>query len=123
MILQNCHKWQLFKERESFIEEKRILKEILNSFTITFGKIIKCIDYAILTLRVECGNKRLKKLLNYSTELGMITKLKNNKLVSDAAIKGLKGDEALGDRIIRNTYKTLLREAKKDALYIVRMMC
>lgn len=53
----------------------------------------------------------------------MITKLKNNKLVSDAAIKGLKGDEALGDRIIRNTYKTLLREAKKDALYIVRMMC
>lgn len=43
----------------------------------------------------------------------MITKLKNNKLVSDAAIKGLKGDEALGDRIIRNTYKTLLTRSQK----------
>lgn len=29
---------------------------------MTFEKIIKCIDYAILTLRVECGDERLKKL-------------------------------------------------------------
>ncbi len=75
-----------YLKKGGFIEERRIL----NSFTITFGKIIKCIDYAILTLRVECGDERLKKLLNYSTELGMLTKLKNNKLISDAAYEKIK---------------------------------
>jgi len=45
----------------------------------------------------------------------------NNKVItdrtmrakSDATIKGLKGDEDLGDRIIRNTYKTLLSRGQK----------
>ena len=32
---------------------------------------------------------------------------------SDASIKGLKNDEKLGDRIIRNTYKTLLSRGQK----------
>lgn len=78
------------KKEEDFIEDKRILKEILNSFTMTFEKIIKCIDYAILTLRVECSDERLRKLLNYSTELGMLTKLKNNNLISDADYEKIK---------------------------------
>ena len=32
---------------------------------------------------------------------------------TDATIKGLNGDEALGDKIIRNTYKTLLTRGQK----------
>ena len=57
---------------------------------MTFEKIIKCINYAILTLRVECSDDRLKKLLNYSTELGMLTILKNNNLISDADYEKIK---------------------------------
>lgn len=57
---------------------------------MTFEKIIKCIDYAILTLKVECSDERLKKLLNYSTELGMLIKLKNNNLISDEDYKKIK---------------------------------
>ena len=57
---------------------------------MTFEKIIKCIDYSILTLRVECSDERLNKLLNYTTELGMLTKLKNNNLISDADYEKIK---------------------------------
>ena len=32
---------------------------------------------------------------------------------TDATIKGLNGDEELGDKIIRNTYKTLLTRGQK----------
>ena len=32
---------------------------------------------------------------------------------SDATIKGLKGNEQLGDKIIRDTYKTLLSRGQK----------
>lgn len=57
---------------------------------MTFEKIIKCIDYAILTLKVECSDERLKKLLNYTTELCMLTKLKNYNLISDADYEKIK---------------------------------
>ena len=57
---------------------------------MTFEKIIKCIDYAILTLKVECSDERLKRLLNYSTELGMLTKLKNNNLISESDYEKIK---------------------------------
>ena len=54
------------KKEEDFIEEKRT---ILNSFTMTFEKFIKYIDYTLLTLKVKCSDERLKKLLKEQTKL------------------------------------------------------
>ena len=57
---------------------------------MTFEKFIKYIDYTLLTLKGKCSDERLKKLLNYSTELGMLTKLKNSNLISDADYEKIK---------------------------------
>lgn len=57
---------------------------------MTFEKFIKYIGYTLLTLKVKCSDERLKELLNYSTELGMLTKLKNNKLISDEDYEKIK---------------------------------
>lgn len=46
-------------------------------------------------------------------ENGKVVTDRNMRAKSDNTIKGLKGDEALGDRIIRNTYKTLLSRGQK----------
>lgn len=53
--------------------------------------------------------------------IGKDLRFENNKVItdrtqrakSDATIKGLNGNEKLGDRIIRNTYKTLLSRGQK----------
>lgn len=57
---------------------------------MTFEKFIKYIDYTLLTLIVKCSDERLNKLLNYSTELGMLTKLKKNNLISDVDYEKIK---------------------------------
>lgn len=46
-------------------------------------------------------------------EKGLVITDRNMRAKSDATIKGLKGDENLGDKIIRNTYKTLLSRGQK----------
>lgn len=46
-------------------------------------------------------------------ENGKVNTDRTKRASSDATIKGLKGNEALGDKIIRNTYKTLLSRGQK----------
>ena len=46
-------------------------------------------------------------------ENGKVITDRTQRAKSDTTIKGLKGDEELGDRIIRNTYKTLLSRGQK----------
>lgn len=44
---------------------------------------------------------------------GQVISDRSQRAKTDATIKGLKGNEALGDKIIRNTYKTLLSRGQK----------
>ncbi len=46
-------------------------------------------------------------------ENGMVITDRTQRAKNDATIKGLKGNEALGDKIIRNTYRTLLSRGQK----------
>lgn len=46
-------------------------------------------------------------------ENGKVITDRTKRAKTDATIKGLKGDESLGDKIIRNTYKTLLSRGQK----------
>ena len=46
-------------------------------------------------------------------ENGKVITDRTQRASTDATIKGLNGDEELGDRIIRNTYKTLLSRGQK----------
>lgn len=46
-------------------------------------------------------------------ENGKVITDRTQRAKSDATIKGLNGNEALGDKIIRNTYKTLLSRGQK----------
>ncbi len=46
-------------------------------------------------------------------ENGVVVTDRTKRAKSDATIKGLCGDEQLGDKIIRNTYKTLLSRGQK----------
>ena len=46
-------------------------------------------------------------------ENGLVITDRHQRASTDAAIKGLNGNEKLGDKIIRNTYKTLLSRGQK----------
>ena len=46
-------------------------------------------------------------------ENGQVITDRTKRAKSDASIKGLKNNELLGDKIIRNTYKTLLSRGQK----------
>ena len=51
--------------------------------------------------------------LDMRYENGHVITDRTKRAKSDATIKGLKGNEQLGDKIIRDTYKTLLSRGQK----------
>lgn len=117
MIAGYCYPWNSQNNKNEFdIFLKNGFKAQWNFTTDRFAideesfEQVGCI-HSTQGLEFEYVGIIIGKDLRY--ENGKVITDRTQRAKSDATIKGLKGDEALGDRIIRNTYKTLLSRGQK----------
>ncbi len=117
MIAGYCYPWNSKKDKTQYdIYLKNGFKCQWNFLTDQFAFASDSFDqvgciHSTQGLEFDYVGIIIGKDLRY--ENGKVITDRTKRAYSDATIKGLKGDEALGDRIIRNTYKTLLTRGQK----------
>lgn len=117
MIAGYCYPWKSEKDKSQYdIFLKNGFKAQWNFSTTEFAiekgtfDQVGCI-HSTQGLEFDYVGIIIGKDMRY--ENGKVITDRTQRAKSDTTIKGLKGDEALGDRIIRNTYKTLLTRGQK----------
>lgn len=117
MIAGYCYPWNSKKDKNQFdIFLKNGFKAQWNFTTDKFAidessfEQVGCI-HSTQGLEFEYVGVIIGNDLRF--ENGKVITDRTKRANTDATIKGLKGDESLGDKIIRNTYKTLLSRGQK----------
>ena len=117
MIAGYCYPWDSKNDKTKFdIYLKNNFKAQWNFTTDKFAlekesfEQVGCI-HSTQGLEFEYVGIIIGKDLRYENDEVITDRTKRAK--SDKTIKGLRGDEELGDKIIRNTYKTLLSRGQK----------
>ena len=117
LIAGYCYPWNNKKDRSQYdIFLKNCFKAQWNFTTDQFAldpdsfDQVGCI-HSTQGLEFDYVGIIIGKDMRY--ENGKVITDRTQRAKSDTTIKGLKGDEELGDRIIRNTYKTLLSRGQK----------
>ena len=117
MIAGYCYPWNSQKDKSQYdIFLENGFKAQWNFTTDRFAldeesfEQVGCI-HSTQGLEFEYVGIIIGKDLRY--ENGKVITDRSRRAKTDATIKGLKGNEELGDRIIRNTYRTLLSRGQK----------
>lgn len=117
MIAGYCYPWNSEKDKTQYdIFLENGFKAQWNFTTEKFASDPDSFDqvgciHSTQGLEFEYVGVIIGKDLRY--ENGRVITDRSQRAKSDASIKGVKNNEALGDRIIRNTYKTLLSRGLK----------